>query len=105
MADEKLYMLNVLWFKRDGGAEKYAEYVAAARPYVQKHGGRMVAGFEPQTALIGEWDADLFFVVEWPDLQSFAKLPADEGYSKIAHLREEALEKSLLIQCKAVPAM
>lgn len=32
MADEKVYMLNALWFKKDGGAEKYAEYAAAAGP-------------------------------------------------------------------------
>ena len=33
--DEKVYMLNVLWFKEDGGAKKYAEYATAAGPFVQ----------------------------------------------------------------------
>lgn len=100
MDGEKTYMLNVLWFKADGGAEKYAEYVAAASPYVEKYGGRMVASYVPEMALIGKWNPDLFFVVEWPSWEAFAKLPQDEGYLKISHLREEALEDSLLIKCR-----
>ena len=97
---DRVYMLNVLWFKEDGGAEKYAEYAAAAQPFVSELGGRLVETYLPQQALIGEWDPDLFFVVEWPDWETFLKLPQDPGYQKIAHLREEALVNSLLIRCK-----
>ena len=99
---EKIYMLNVLWFKKDGGAEKYQEYSAAAAPLVQALGGRLVESYVPETALIGEWDPDLFFVVEWPDWDAFLRLAQSEDYQRIAHLREEALEKSLLVRCRAV---
>jgi uncharacterized protein (DUF1330 family) len=102
MADEKVYMLNVLWFKKDGGAEKYAEYAAAAAPFVEELGGAMLDGFAPDLALIGEWDPDLFFIVEWPSWAAFTKLPENDGYLKIAHLREEALENSLLIRCNRI---
>ena len=54
MADEKVYMLNVLWFKKDGGAEKYAKYAAAAARFVQELGDSMLDGFAPDLALIGE---------------------------------------------------
>jgi len=100
---EKAYMLNVLWFKEDGGAEKYAEYAAAAAPFVEELGGKMVDGYTPLGAVIGEWDPDLFFVVEWPDWETFLKLPQNPGYQKVAHLREEALRDSLLIRCSRVP--
>jgi len=96
---EKIYMLNALWFKKDGGAEKYAEYGAAAAPFVQALGGKMVDGYQPIQSLIGDWDPDVFFLVEWPNQDAFSKLAEDEGYQKIAHLRGEALENSLLIQC------
>ncbi len=99
---EKVYMLNALWFKEDGGAEKYSEYGAAAAPFVQALGGRMVEGYQPREAIIGSWDPDVFFMVEWPDWESFKKLGEDEGYRKIAHLRDEALHKSLLIRCDKV---
>ena len=99
MAGEKIYMLNALWFKKDGGAEKYAEYATAAHPFVEALGGKMIDGFAPDLALIGKWDPDLFFIVEWPSWDAFTKLPENEGYKKVAHLREEALEDSLLIRC------
>jgi len=35
--DEKMYMLNVLWFKPDGGAAKYQEYLNAAIPHVIRY--------------------------------------------------------------------
>ncbi|HEB89979.1 MAG TPA: DUF1330 domain-containing protein [Deltaproteobacteria bacterium] len=98
--DEKIYMLNVLWFKPDGGAGKYAEYATAAAPFVQALGGRMIDGFIPEQSLIGEWEPDLFFIVEWPSLEAFLQLPLDPGYQAIAHLREEALRDSLLIRCR-----
>ena len=103
MSEERVYMLNALWFKKDGGAEKYAEYAAAAAPFVDGLGGRMLEGYAPQASLIGDWNPDLFFIVEWPSWEAFTKLPADPGYLKIAHLRDEALDDSLLIRCsKAV---
>ena len=98
--EEKVYMLNVLWFKKEGGAEKYAEYAAAAAPFVQELGGQLVESYSPEMALIGEWDPDLFFMVAWPNWETFMKLPENPEYLKIAHLREEALEKSLLIKCQ-----
>ena len=97
---EKVYMLNVLWFKEDGGAEKYAEYAAAAAPFVEELGGQLLESYKPEGALIGEWDADLFFVVQWPDWETFLRLPQNPEYLEIAHLREEALRDSLLIRCK-----
>ncbi len=97
---DAIYMLNVLWFKEDGGAEKYAEYAAAAAPFVEEIGGKLVESYRPEAALIGEWNPDLFFVVEWPSWETFLKLPENPGYQSIAHLREEALRDSLLIRCR-----
>jgi uncharacterized protein (DUF1330 family) len=85
------------------GAAKYAEYAAAAAPFVDELGGRLVDSYAPMGALIGDWNPDLFFVVEWPDWETFLKLPQNPGYLKIAHLREEALRDSLLIRCKREP--
>lgn len=101
MADERIYMLNALWFEGEEGATLYGEYAAAAAPYVEKYGGRLVASYVPDLALIGEWDPDLFFVVEWPSWESFQKLPADPGYREVAPLRERGLRKSLLLRCRA----
>ncbi len=103
MSDERIYMLNALWFKKDGGAETYRRYLKAAGPIVQKLGARVVERYTPDLAIIGDWDPDLFFLVEWPDMATFESLLTNEDYLKIRHLREDALEKSLLIRCRKAP--
>ena len=61
--DERFFMLNVLWFKPAGGAEKYREYIQAAGPFVAKHGGKSDgAAYVPEANLIGKLDADLLQV-------------------------------------------
>lgn len=101
MADERIYMLNALWFDGEAGAALYAEYAAAAAPFVERYGGRLVASYAPDLALIGDWDPDLFFVVEWPSWEAFQRLPADPGYQAVAPLRERGLRSSLLLRCRA----
>jgi uncharacterized protein (DUF1330 family) len=49
--------------------------------------------------MIGEFDADLFFVVEWPSWEVFQAFINDSEFEAIRHLREEAITKSLLIRC------
>lgn len=100
--DESFAMLNALWFKPDGGAEKYQEYLRAADPIVQKYNGTASNRLVPEQALIGEFDADLLFVVEWPSFDVFQQFVSDPEYQKVQHLREEAITKSLLIKCRKV---
>lgn len=93
-------MLNALWFRKDGGAERYAEYAAAAAPVVARLGGTFVDGYAPDLALIGEFDPDVLFFVEWPSWDAFTAIGSDPEYLSIGHLREEALDRSLLIRCR-----
>ena len=101
MGDEKIYMLNALWFKPLGGAAKYREYMNAAAPYLRSVGGKIHSGlYTPQKAVVGEFDADLIFFVEYPNQAAFQSMIQDPGYLANAYpLREAAISKSLLIQC------
>jgi uncharacterized protein (DUF1330 family) len=98
--DERLFMLNALWFKPDGGAEKYNEYLQAAGPFVAKHGGKSAGAYVPEVNIIGKFDADLVFFVEWPNEKAFTQFIQDPGYRAVSHLRQEAIRDSLLIRCK-----
>lgn len=101
MSEERIYMFNALWFNKEGGAERYERYREAVAPLLERAGARLASSLlSPQAALIGEWDADLFFVVEYPSRQAFEAMVRSEDYAKIRHLREEALEKSLLVRCQ-----
>jgi uncharacterized protein (DUF1330 family) len=99
-ADVPVYMLNVLWFKPDGGAEKYREYLRAAGPIVARYGGKKLDTFVPEQAIIGNFDADLVFTVEWPSWAVFEEFVTDAEYEAIRHLREEAIRDSLLVRCR-----
>lgn len=98
---DKIVMLNALWFKADGGRERYAEYAKAAAPYVKAVGGKSLPAYKPDRAVIGEFDADLVFFVEYPSWEAFKTFLWNEEYRKNAMpLREGAIEKSLLIRCQ-----
>lgn len=100
MPDSPFFMFNALWFKPDGGAETYQRYLEAARPLLKKYGAKLVLRAQPKAPIIGDFDADLLFFIEWPSravLQAFA---ADPAYRAIAHLREDALTKSYLVPCQ-----
>lgn len=98
--DGPFFMLNALWFKPDGGAAKYEEYLKAAGPFVAKHGGKSTGAFVPEASLIGKFDADLVFFVEWPSQSAFNDFVKEPGYQAISHLRDEAIRDSLLIRCR-----
>ncbi len=100
-SDDRIYMSNALWFKPDGGAEKYAEYVPAAGPIMSRLGARIAEAYEPDLALIGDWEPNVFLLVELPDFEAFSQLLVDPQYREIAHLREAGLERSLLIRCRS----
>ena len=101
----KIYILNALWFKADGGAERYAEYGVAVGPIVAKYGGRIDGrSYVPRQNLIGEFDADLVFFVEWPSLEAFQTFAQDPDLPTASAIRSDSITKSLLIQCDPVPA-
>lgn len=98
---EEIYMLNALWFKPSGGREKYLEYGAAVAPLIQKTGAEVQHNYGPQESLIGDFNPDVFFVVKYPSKEAFDAMINSTEYQAIMHLREEALEKSLLTMCKS----
>ena len=103
MDDNKPFlMLNALWFKPQGGKESYQQYMALAAPLLEKYGGRPVAGGVPFKAVIGEFDADLVFFIQYPSWRTFLDFIADPEYQKISHFREDAITKSLLIRCEKI---
>ena len=97
--DSPILMFNAVWFKPDGGAATYRDYMRAAFPIMQRHGGIKRTGGTPEKALIGNFDADLIFFVEWPSWAVFKSFLDDPDYKAIQHFREEAVANSLLVQC------
>lgn len=97
-----ILMFNALWFKPDGGAATYRKYLRAAHPIMQRHGGVKRNGGTPEKALIGTFDADLIFFVEWPSEAAFHAFLKDPEFTAAQQLREAAIRDSLLIQCTPI---
>jgi uncharacterized protein (DUF1330 family) len=95
-ADGPVFMLNLLEFLPDGGAERYAEYGAAVAPILEGVGGRPVFAGRPSESLIGNGSWDMVLVVEYPTRQAFLDMVSSSEYQAIAHLRSEALVRSEL---------
>jgi uncharacterized protein (DUF1330 family) len=92
-------MLNAIWFKPKGGAAKFAEYLKLLAPLIEGVDGKKLRSMAPTRTLIGEFDADLIYFVEFPSWQAFKQFANTAKYHSLAFMREEAVEKSLLVRC------
>ncbi len=95
-SDGPVYMLNLLEFLPEGGAERYAEYGAAVAPLFERAGGKAIFAGRPAESLIGEGSWDLLVLVEYPSRQAFLDMVSSPEYQSIEHLRSESLVRSEL---------
>ncbi|HEX4016747.1 MAG TPA: DUF1330 domain-containing protein [Frankiaceae bacterium] len=97
-------MLNALWFRPDGGAERYAEYGAAVGPILDDVGAKLLfPPFPLEQALEGGFDPDLVVFVRYPSWEAFDGMWRTQAYQEIAHLRTEAISKAVLTRCAIDP--
>ena len=100
-----VYMLNLLEFLPDGGAERYAEYGTAVAPILERAGGKPVFAGRPAESLIGEGSWDMVLVVSYPTRQAFIDMISSPAYHEIEHLRSESLSRSELRAMDAIDAV
>lgn len=98
--DTRVFMFHAMWFKPDGGAEKYQKYLKRVIPMLESVGGKKLKSLEPERALVGDFDADLVFFVEYPSWTAYKKFVGSPEHHKIAYLRESAIENMFLVKCK-----
>jgi uncharacterized protein (DUF1330 family) len=99
-----VYMLNLLEFVPEGGAERYAEYGTAVAPLFEKAGGKPIFAGRPAEHLIGDGSWDMVLVVSYPTRQAFLDMVSSPEYQEIEHLRSEALVRSELRAMDAMDA-
>jgi uncharacterized protein (DUF1330 family) len=101
-SDGPVYMLNLLEFASDGGAERYAEYGAAVAPLLERAGGRAIFAGRPNEHLIGEGSWDMVLIVSYPTRQAFLDMVSSPEYQEVEHLRSEALIRAELRAMDAI---
>jgi len=97
--DTNIYMLNAVWFKADGGEALYRKYMKTIAPLISKVGGRKLKSFVIDRELVGEFDADLLFFVEYPNWQAYKDFANSPEAHSAAFMKKEALERSMLLRC------
>lgn len=94
--DGPVVMLNMLKFKPDGGLRSYIQYGQSVQPLIEAVGGSIEYQAMAAESLLGGQDWDMIVLVRYPSRGDFLKMVESDQYQAIAHLRENALERSVL---------
>lgn len=97
----EVFIFNALWFKPDGGAEMYREYMERAEPLVRAIGGEFQQTYRTEAASQGDFDPDLIFFGRYPSEDALMEMLRSPEYQAIGHLRSEAIEKAIATRCSA----
>jgi len=92
--DGPLVMLNLLRFNPDGGAEEYARYGAAARPFLEAARATVRFVSDVAATFIGDDVWDRIILVEYPSKQAFLDMFSTPDYP--SEIRAGALADSRL---------
>jgi len=100
-----IFMINLLKFKPDGGAESYRQYVETGGATFKKVGVK--AAFQANIAMtvIGGDAWDEIIIAEYPSIDAFIEMNRDKDYQQAVHYRTEALLDSRLYLVKADEAL
>ncbi len=77
--------------------ELYKEYVAAAPPTIERHGGRYVARGGEVWVREGSWSPERLVVLEFPDAQAARRWYESPEYQEVLAIRQRAAEAELVI--------
>ena len=92
-------MLHAYWFKPNGGKDAYDQFMKEVLPLIEKAGGQKLRSVVPERALVGEFDADLMYFVEYPSWAAYRGFANSSQYHKVAYKLRDAVDKSLLVRC------
>ena len=100
-----IFMINLLKFKPDGGAQSYRQYVEAGAATFKKVG--LKAAFQASIAktVIGGEDWDEIIIAQYPSIAAFIEMNRDKDYQQAVNYRTEALVDSRLYLVKADEAL
>ena len=96
-----IFMINLLKFKPDGGAESYRRYVEAGAETFRKVGVKAAFQANIAMAVIGEDDWDEVLIAHYPSIAAFIEMNRDKDYQQAVQHRTEALLDSRLYLVKA----
>lgn len=97
LGDRPVDMLNLLKFK-EGGEPSYALYGEEFARLIPKFapGSEVVYWADCAGLLVGTEEWDRLIIMRYPSMAAFLALTTSPDYHEIAHLRTDALERTVL---------
>jgi uncharacterized protein (DUF1330 family) len=96
-----IFMINLLKFKPEGGAQRYQQYVEAGAETFKKVGLKAAFQANIAMAVIGDEDWDEILIAQYPSIDAFIEMNRDKDYQQAVQHRTEALLDSRLYLVKA----
>jgi uncharacterized protein (DUF1330 family) len=95
---QSFVMLNLLRYAKDGGRETYAQYAAAAQPFLEASGGKLLYAGDTGLGLVtpASHDWDTVLLVRYPSPQAFLEMISNPDYLKVTEIRTRALDAAVL---------
>lgn len=94
------YVLFAVWFHKNHGREKYAEYLLQASPIAEKYGARRVQSLITVECIHGHFEPDYVFITEWPSIDQYHAFIKDPHYRAVAPILSEATEKTVVLHLR-----
>jgi uncharacterized protein (DUF1330 family) len=99
-AAPRAYLLFAVWFHKNHGREKYAEYLLQASPIAEKYGARRIESFITVECLHGHFEPDYVFITEWPSIEQYHAFIKDPHYRAVAPILSESTEKTVVLHLR-----
>lgn len=97
--DQKIYMLNLLWFRQGKGVEDYVRYLMRIQPMMPEYGGKPLGAYLPNGEKFGTLIVpDLYGMVSWESKERMEAFFNDPRYISAEKYRDKALERFELIE-------
>lgn len=101
---DRIWNLNLLSFKKDGGKDEYNKYAKAQggkSGLLSRFGARSTLSSACYKTLMGnDVHFDQAIIAEYPSRESCLSMSMHEEYLSVAHHRHKALEATYIIGCK-----
>jgi uncharacterized protein (DUF1330 family) len=98
-------MLNALWFRPDGGADRYFNnYGSAVLPLLGRAGADVIVPFlHVDDSLEGDFSPEVVGIVRYPSAEAFESMVRSDEYPPAAAHARGALDRRVLTQYRIDP--
>lgn len=99
--DDEIYVVNLLQFKKDGGAAEYGKYGNVAGKLIAERGGSIALLLDAEQAMVTDDDWQRLILVRYPSLQTLMEMTSTPTWREADSThRQSGLQNTIAIPSK-----